>query len=169
MPTSFLTVMAPVGQAAAHWPQLTHLVSESLRSKAGITWASLPRKAKFRMPMPCISSQVRTQSPQRIHLPGSRTTAGEEVSFSRAGRVSAKRTFRTPKRRASSCRWQLPLFSQVVQSRQWEASISSRFSRRYFRSRMVLVRIRSPSRGSMEQEASILPRSSSTRHMRQAP
>ena len=74
--------MAPVGHEAAHCPQLTHLVSESLRSKAGITWASLPRKAKFRMPMPCISSHVRTQSPQRMHLPGSRTTAGEEVSFS---------------------------------------------------------------------------------------
>ena len=63
----------------------------------------------------------------------------------------------------------MPLFSQVVQSRQWEESISSKIIRRCFKSRAVLVRIFMPSRGSMAQEASILPRSSSTTHMRQAP
>ena len=74
--------MAPVGQAAAHWPQLTQFVSLSFRSKAGITCSSLPRWAKFRILMPCISSHTRTQSPQRMHLLGSRTMAGEERSFS---------------------------------------------------------------------------------------
>ena len=82
LPISSRMVIAPVGQAAAHWPQLMQWVSASFRSKAGITCRSLPRWAKFRMPMPCISSQMRTQSPQRIHLLGSRTMAGEEWSFS---------------------------------------------------------------------------------------
>ena len=74
--------MAPVGQAAAHWPQLMQLVSASFRSKAGLTTRSLPRWAKFKIAMPCISSHTRTQSPQRMHLLGSRTMAGEERSFS---------------------------------------------------------------------------------------
>ena len=81
-PISLKMVMAPVGQAAAHWPQLMQLVSPSLRSKAGHTTRSLPRWAKFRSPMPCISSHTRMQSPQRMHLLGSRTMAGEEVSIS---------------------------------------------------------------------------------------
>ena len=34
------------------------------------------------MPMPCISSHTRTQSPQRMHLFGSRSTAGDELSIS---------------------------------------------------------------------------------------
>ena len=77
---------------------------------------------------------------------------------------------RTPKRCASSCRRQLPLLAQVVQLQSWEASISSRIIRRCRSSRAVLVRISSPSRGSMEQEASILPVFTfSTMHMRQAP
>ena len=50
--------------------------------RPGITTRSLPRWAKFRMPMPCISSHTRMQSPQRMHLLGSRTMAGEEVSIS---------------------------------------------------------------------------------------
>ena len=75
----------------------------------------------------------------------------------------------TPNCSASSCRWQLPLFSQVVQLQLWEASISSRIIRRCFSRRAVLVRIFMPSRGGMEQEVSILPRSSSTTHIRQAP
>ena len=57
-------------------------VSLSFRSKAGHTTRSLPRLAKFRMLMPCISSHTRTQSPHRMHLLGSRTMAGEEWSFS---------------------------------------------------------------------------------------
>ena len=62
--------------------ELMQLVSPSLRSKAGHTTRSLPRWAKFRIPMPCISSHTRMQSPQRMHLLGSRTMAGDEVSIS---------------------------------------------------------------------------------------
>ena len=75
VPIWSLTVIAPVVQTAAHWPQPTHFVSSSFRSKAGMTCSSLPRKAKFRMPCPCSSSHTRTQSPQRMHLLGSRNTA----------------------------------------------------------------------------------------------
>ena len=169
-PIWFFTVMAPVGHTAAHWPQLTHLVWASFRSKAGMTWALLPRNAKFRMPMPCISSHTRTQSPHRMHLLGSRSTAGEESSNSWGSRVSAKRTRRTPNCWARSCRWHWPLFSQVVHSQLWEASSSSRIIRRCFSRRPLLVRMRIPSRGSIEQLASIFPVfSSSTTHIRQAP
>ena len=42
-PIWFFTVMAPVVHTAAHWPQLTHFVSASLRSKAGMTCKLLPR------------------------------------------------------------------------------------------------------------------------------
>ncbi len=50
-----------------------------------------------------------------------------------------------------------------------EKSGSSRIVRRCLRSRMLLVLMFMPSRGSMEQAASIFPRSSSTMHMRHAP
>ena len=119
------------------------------------------------MPMP--SPHTRTQSPHRMHLLGSRTMAGLESSTVVSSRLSPKRTFRTPKRMASSWRWQSPLFSQVVQEQLWEASISSRIIRRCFSRRAVLVLIFSPSRGCMEQEVSIFPRSSSTTHIRHAP
>ena len=119
--------------------------------------------------MPMLSSHTRTQSPHRMHLLGSRTTAKPESSSTDSSRLSLKRTRLTPNCSASSCRWQLPLFSQVVQLQLWEASISSRIIRRCFSRRAVLVRIFMPSRGSMEQEASILPFSSSTTHIRQAP
>ena len=121
------------------------------------------------MSMPMVSPHMRTQSPHRMHLLGSRTTAGLLSSRVDSSRLSPKRTRRTPKRMASSCRRQSPLFSQVVQEQLWEASSSSRIIRRCFNSRAVLVRMDRPSRGFMEQEVSILPRSSSTTHMRQAP
>ena len=80
------------------------------------------------------------------------------------------RICRTPNRCASSCRRQLPLLAQVVQEQSCAASSSSSIIRRCFNSRAVLVRISMPSRGSMEQEASILPVfTSSTIHMRHAP
>ena len=162
--------MAPVVQTAAHWPQPTHFVSESFLSKAGMTCRSLPRQAKLRMPCPCSSSHTRTQSPQRMHLFGSRKMAWLVLSVAKRGRVSGKRMCRTPKRWASSCRRQLPLLPQVVQLQSCEASSSSRIRRRCCSRREVFVRISSPSRGSMEQEASILPVfTSSTMHMRHAP
>ena len=112
---------------------------------------------------------MRTQSPQRTHLFGSRPMHTEDSSFSRRARVFSKRTRRMPKRSASSCSWQLSVFSQIVQSLSWDARMSSRIIRRCFSSLDVFVRIFRPSRGSMEQDASILPFSSSTTHMRQAP
>ena len=120
-------------------------------------------------PTPCTSLHMRMQSPQRMHLFGSRPMQTEDSSFSSLAFVLAKRTLRMPKRSASSCSWQLSVFSQIVQSRSWEARSSSRIIRRCFSSLEVLVRIFKPSLGSMEQEASILPFSSSTTHMRQAP
>jgi hypothetical protein len=75
-----------------------------------------------------------------------------------------------PKRTAISCRRQERFFSQAVQSRQCEASISSSIMRRYLRRRDVLVRMRMPFFGLVVQAASILPVSrSSTIHMRHAP
>ena len=104
-----------------------------------------------------------------MHLLGSRTMAGLESSIVVSSRLSPKRTRWMPNWTARAWRWQSPLFSQVVQLQLWEASISSRIIRRCFSSRAVLVLIFSPSRGCMEQEVSIFPRSSSTTHMRQAP
>ena len=80
-----------------------------------------------------------------------------------------KRICRTPKRWASSCNRQLPLLAQVVQEQSWAANSSSSIIRRCLSSRAVLVLISMPSRGSMEQEASILPFTSSTMHIRHAP
>ena len=78
--TSCRILIAPVGQTALHCPQPTQSVSASSLLNAGITCIFEPRKAKSRMPSPWISSQVRTQSPQRIHLLGSLITQSEEVS-----------------------------------------------------------------------------------------
>ena len=120
--------------------------------------------------MPCISSHTRTQSPQRMHLFGSRSTAGEVLSIAKCSRVSGKRILRTPNCCASACKWQWPLFSQVVQLQLCEASSSSRMTRRCFKSLALFVRMRIPSRGSIEQLASIFPVSSfSTTHIRHAP
>lgn len=60
--------------------------------------------------------------------------------------------------------------AQVVQEQSWAASSSSSIIRRCLSSRAVLVLISMPSRGSMEQEASIFPVfTSSTMHIRHAP
>ena len=169
-PIWLLMVMAPVVHTAAHWPQLTHLVWSIFLSKAGMTCNSLPRWAKFRMPCPCFSSHTRTQSPQRMHLLGSRKMARLVLSFSRRGLVSLKRMRCTPNCCARLCSWQLPDLAQVVHSQSWEESSSSRIMRRCFSRRAVLVRMDMPSRGSMEQEASSFPvLVSSTMHIRHAP
>ena len=44
------------------------------------TQVALPRPMKSMAPTPCTSSQTRTHLPQRMHLSGSRTRAGLEVS-----------------------------------------------------------------------------------------
>ena len=67
-----LMVMAPVGQTAAHWPQLTHSVSASFRLKAGDTIILEPRLTKSMAPTCWISLHMRTQSPQKdalVHIP----------------------------------------------------------------------------------------------------
>ena len=168
-PMSLYTVIAAVGHTAAHWPQPMQSVSASFWSNAGITRRSALRCVKSMMFMPWISSHVRTQSPQRMHLFGSRTTEGLEVSSGSCSRVSSNRTRRTPKRSASRRSSHALDFSQTVQSRSCEASRSSMIIRRYLSSRAVLVWMESPSRGSMEQEASMRPLSSSTTHIRHAP
>ena len=131
--------------------------------------ASVPRNANPRAPIPCSSSQARTQFPQRIHLFGSLTRDGELRSSSLCSLVFWKRTFSTPRRCASSCRTHSPLFTQVVQSRQCAARSSSTMSFLYFLIRPELVWITMPSLGSSEQDANIFPLSSSTVHRRQAP
>ena len=79
-----LIVMAPVGQTAAHWPQPTQLVSESILPKPGATKARLPRLLKLIAPMFCTSAHMRTHRPHRMHFDGSRTMLGLEASiFSR--------------------------------------------------------------------------------------
>src|SRR5699024_6121699 len=124
--------MAPVGQYTRHCPQLTHWVSTIFLLNAGITIASVPRYANPSAPIPWSSSQARTQSPQRIHLLGSRTIEGELSSISRISLVFLKRISLTPKRCASSWSTHSPLFTQVVQSLQCAARSSSTISFLYF-------------------------------------
>ena len=80
-PISLKMVMAPVGQAAAHWPQLMQLVSPSLRSRPGTPPGRCPG-GEVQDTHALHLSHTRMQSPQRMHLLGSRTMAGEEVSIS---------------------------------------------------------------------------------------
>ena len=80
--------------------------------------------------MPCISSHTRTQSPQRMHLLMSTVIALLLRSTGGSSRVSGKRMSWMPKRIAISCKRQERFFSQVVQSRQWAARISSMMVRR---------------------------------------
>ena len=63
-----------------HWPQLTQLATFSPSSKAVPTCVRLPRPTKSIAETPWISSQTRTHRPHRMHLAGSRTIDGLEVS-----------------------------------------------------------------------------------------
>ena len=161
--------MAAVGQTAAHWPQLTQSVSASFFPKAGVTIASEPRWAKSMAPTCCTSLQTLTQSPQRMHLLGSRMMEGEESSIGCCFLVLGKRMSLSSSLAASSCSRQVWFFSQTVQSLQWDARISSRIILLWCCSLGVLVFITMPCLGGVEQEAIRLPLSSSTMHMRHAP
>ena len=167
--TLFFTTIAPVGHTTAHWPQPTQGDSAKGLPKAVLMVIFEPRKAKSIAPTCWVSLHIRTQSPQRMHLPGSRVMQTEELSSTGRCLLLGKRTPSIWKRMARSCSLQLVLLSQVVQSRQWLASRSSRMFLRYRRSRSVLVLIFMPARGGVEQAASSPPHSFSTMHIRQAP
>ena len=166
---SFLITIAPVGQTAAHWPQPTQTLSLMGMSNTVLMVIFEPRPAKSIAPTRCISLHILTQSPQRMHLFWSRVMQREDSSRRGVSAPFGKRTPSMLKRIASSCSLHLPLLPQVVQSRQWSASSSSRIILRYLRRRSVFVQISMPSLGGVEQAASRPPHLFSTMHMRQAP
>ena len=75
--------MALVGHTTRHWPQLTQSLSPRFLPKAGVTMARVPRRAMSMALTFWTFSHIRTQSPQRIHLLGSRTMLGELLSTGR--------------------------------------------------------------------------------------
>ena len=107
-----LFAQRPVGQTAMHWPQLTQLETFRPSSKAVPILAFEPRPMKSMAATPWISSHIRTHLPQRMHLPGSRTIEGLEVSRKCRVRSPAKRRCRTPNSSARLCSWQVPLREQ---------------------------------------------------------
>ena len=74
------SVRAPVGQTVMHCPQLTQLDTFRPSSKAVPILAFEPRPMKSMAATRWISSHTRTHLPQRMHLAGSRTIEGLEVS-----------------------------------------------------------------------------------------
>ena len=122
---SFLMVIAPVGHTAAHCPQLTHSVCAISLPKAGLTTISAPLPAKSMAPTCCTSLHMRTQSPQRMHLSGSRTIDNDEASTGRCFLVFLNLMSLSPNLLARSWSLQLRFFSHVVQSLQCDASRSS--------------------------------------------
>ena len=78
--TARTSCRAPVGHASVHCPQLTQVVSLRSISKGGRTMVLNPRRVKSMAATPWISSQMRTQRPQRMHLSGSRMIEGDEKS-----------------------------------------------------------------------------------------
>src|SRR5699024_8154159 len=120
-----LMLIAPVGHTARHCPHPTQSVCARSLLNAGVTCILEPRSAKSRIPSPWISSQVLTQSPQRIHLFGSRMTHSDEVSSGSCFLLFSNRTLVIPSWRDSFWSVQTPFFAQVVQSRQWAARRSS--------------------------------------------
>ncbi len=116
---------ADVGQTAAHCPHPTQSVSLSFLWNGGVTCVFEPRNAKSIAPTPCISSQVRTQSPHRMHLFGSNTMLGELMSIGRFSFVFGKRTSCTPTLYARDCNSHMPFLWQIVQSLSWDARSNS--------------------------------------------
>ncbi len=74
-----------MGQTTTHCPQFTQLETLSPLLNAVATMARLPRLTKSMALTPCTSSQMRTHRPHRMHLAGSRTIDGLEMSISLAG------------------------------------------------------------------------------------
>ena len=99
---SLRAVIAPVGHATAHWPQPTHMVSERGFPKAVEMSILEPRKAKSIAPTFCTSWQVLTQSPQRMHLPESKTIEADELVTLLSSALFGKRTPSMLKRTARS-------------------------------------------------------------------
>ena len=97
-----LILIAPVGQTTLHCPQFTQSVSAIFLLNAGVTRAFVPRYAKSIALTDCTLSHIRTQSPQRIHLFGSRTIDGELKSSGYCSFVFSNRTVVTPIRCASA-------------------------------------------------------------------
>ena len=147
---SLRAVMAPVGHATAHWPQPTHMVSERGFPKAVEMSILEPRKAKSIAPTFCTSWQVLTQSPQRMHLPESKTIEADELVTLLSSALFGKRTPSMLKRTARSWSLQDLLLAHVVQSRQWLARRSSRMFFLYFLRRAVLVFMLIPALGGVE-------------------
>src|SRR5699024_639223 len=108
--TSCLILMAPVGQTARHCPHPTQSVCARSLLNAGVTCIFDPRKGKSRIPSPWISSHVLTQSPQRMHLLGSRITQSEDVSLGSCFLLFSKRTSVMPSCLESFCNVQTPFF-----------------------------------------------------------
>ena len=73
---------APVGQATMHWPQLTQPTSPSFWSKAGSIRVLKPRPTVPMTPIFCTLPQAAMQRRHWMHLFGSRSTAGDELSIS---------------------------------------------------------------------------------------
>ncbi|OPZ47157.1 MAG: hypothetical protein BWY92_01842 [Firmicutes bacterium ADurb.BinA052] len=162
-------VIAPVGQTLAHCPHCTQSTSARFLPNAGPTTASEPRYEKSSTPIFCTSPHTRTQSPQSMHLLGSRTSAGVERSRGRLKSSSPNLTSVTPNRLASSWSLHAPFLLHVVHSRSWLASRSSRIVRLMVRSCSVFVRTTIPGRGSTVQDATMPILSISTTHILQAP
>ena len=60
------SVMAPTGHVDTHWPQNSHGVSASGRSKGVVATAAKPRSAQSYTSAPWTSAQIRMQRPQLI-------------------------------------------------------------------------------------------------------
>ena len=161
--------MAPTGQTAAHWPQPTQSTSNSPLPKAGDTWERDPRCVNSRTPIPWISEQKRTQSPQRTHLLGSRTRLGLVRSRGFSSTGALKRTSVTPRRSARDWSLQEPLFPQVGQSWLPLARSSSMFVLRSSRTGAVWVFTFIPASGAVVQAVTRPRPSTSTMQSRQAP
>ena len=109
-----------------HWPQLMQLETFSPSSKAVPILAREPRPMKSMAATPWTSSQTRTHLPHRMHLAGSRTIDG--LDMSRKWRLFSPAIPPLPHAqlaRPASCSWQLPLRTQYRQSSGWLASSSS--------------------------------------------
>ena len=142
---------APVGQMRAHWPQLTHSTWSSSLPKEGTTTVWVPLYAKSMAPTDCTSEQMRTQSPQRTHLFGSRTSDGDELSRGILRFWFLNRTLVMPRRRARAWSWQVVLFWQVGQFWLWFARRSSTMILRIFLISSVFVLTFIPWTGGVEQ------------------
>ena len=120
--TTLRSVSVAVGQAWTQAPHDTHSLSKNDSPMPGETFESNPRPSIVSANVPCTSSHARTQREQTMHLLGSKSKYGLEVSFSWPRWFSPAypyRTSRRPTTPAMSCSSQSPFAAHVRQSSGW--------------------------------------------------